>query len=79
MSKVPKITSLQYHLQYLKKDASYEVDFLPADKHQAFLKVHIGPSLLDSLFNKAKILKIVMPDGVIIHYSLFSRKNNTCS
>ena len=37
------------------------------------------PSLHDSSFNVTEILKIVMWDAGIIHYSLFSRSNNTCS
>ena len=36
-------------------------------------------SLLDSLVNITEILKIIMQDAGIIHYPLFSRKNNTCS
>ena len=39
MTKVPNITSLQYLLQYLKKDLRDGVDFLSADKHQGFLQV----------------------------------------
>ena len=34
MFKVPKITSFQYLLRYLKKDIKDEVAFLLADKHQ---------------------------------------------
>ena len=34
MAKLPKITSSQYLLQYLKKGVKDEVDFLPANTHQ---------------------------------------------
>ena len=37
--RVPKITNSQYLLQYLLKDVSDGVDFLPADKHKSFLQV----------------------------------------
>ena len=40
MPRVPKITSLNYLLQDLKKDQRDGVDFLPADKHQSFLEVN---------------------------------------
>ena len=40
---------------------------------------HRATSLLHSSFNVTKILKIVMWDMGIIHYPLFSRKNNTSS
>ena len=33
MTKVPSITSLQYFLQYLKKDLWDGVDIVSADKH----------------------------------------------
>ena len=42
-------------------------------------KIKTRPSLLHFLFNVTEILKIVMWDASIIHYLLFSRKNNTCS
>ena len=35
MSKVPKVTSLQY----IKESMKGGVDFLPVDKHQKFLQV----------------------------------------
>ena len=50
MSKVPKIKSLHYLLQYLKKDVRDEVDFLPTDKHQSFL--HMGHGQECSKFPK---------------------------
>ena len=38
MSKLPKVTSLQYlYNKYLKEIIKDEVDFLPAYKHQSFL------------------------------------------
>ena len=40
---------------------------------------HVGPLSVDSSFNVTEVLKIVMRDAGIIHYSLFLRKNNTCS
>ena len=40
MFKVPKIASLRYLLQYLKKDVTGDVDFLPADKRQSFQQVY---------------------------------------
>ena len=40
MAKVPKIASLHYLLQDLKKDERDKVNFLPADKHQSFLQVN---------------------------------------
>ena len=39
----------------------------------------LRPSLLDSSFNVTEILKILTQDAGIIHYLLFSRKNNTYS
>ena len=39
MPEVPKTTSSQCLLQYLKKNMKDEVDFLPADKRQRFLQV----------------------------------------
>ena len=41
MPKLPKITSLLFFLQYLKKEVSDEeaIDFLHADKHESLLQI----------------------------------------
>ena len=39
MPKLPKITSLLFLLQYLKKEVRDKVDFVHADKHERFLQI----------------------------------------
>ena len=39
MPKLPKITSLLFFLQYLKKELSDEVDFLHTDKHESLVQI----------------------------------------
>ena len=39
MSKLPKITNLQYLWNISKENMKDEADFLPADKHQRFLQI----------------------------------------
>ena len=39
MPKLPKITSLLFFLQYLKKEVRDKADFVHADKHERFLQI----------------------------------------
>ena len=39
MPKLPKITSVLFFLQYLKKEVRDKVDFVHADKHESFLQI----------------------------------------
>ena len=50
-------------LQYLKKEVTYEVDFLHAGKHQSFLKVYFN-SLGIKVFHKVDIIIIIGHDQV---------------
>ena len=57
--KLPKVTSLLFFLQYLKKEVSNEIDFLHADKHESLLQIDtmtlIGIVKHSQSFQKSKV------------------------
>ena len=63
MPKLPKMTSLQFFLQYIQKEVTDEVDFLHANKHQNFLQVDFN-TLGTKNFHKV-VLSLLM--GMIKH------------